>query len=150
MPYFALTDTDWSWDDQDEGLAIVVNADTPEEAVKKATEIHLDEYGASRSGIDGGITWKVAQLMGVGFQMVEWTDGVPAYNDEFTNYSAGSNGPLVRGSAAPASTAETVALWQRQPVNTTHWLEVEEAHIEFYRERGQKIRPLYAGPDVAP
>ncbi|MCA0338969.1 MAG: hypothetical protein LCH99_04480 [Proteobacteria bacterium] len=88
MSYYALTDSDWPWDDQDEGRAIVVRADSPEEAVKVATEMHLKECQGA-----GGIGWKVARLMNVGFEGVDWEDDKNPNFDGFNYYPAGSNGP---------------------------------------------------------
>lgn len=104
MPYFALTDVDWPYDDRDEGRAIVVSAFTPEEAVKLATEILLEEHGTNLEGLAGGVTWKVAQLMNIGFKDVEWEDGKPNFSGEFVNYSDGVNGPLIMGGSAPQET----------------------------------------------
>jgi hypothetical protein len=100
MSYYALTDSDWPWDDQDEGRAIVVRADSPEGAVKVATEMHLKECQGA-----GGIDWKVARLMNVGFEGVDWEDDKKPVFDGFNYYPAGSNGPsdLPPGDAPTAS-----------------------------------------------
>jgi hypothetical protein len=87
MSYYALTDSDWPWDDEHEGRAVVVHADSPEEAVKVATEKHLQEFPGA-----GGITWKVARLNLVGFQDASWEDDDKPVYDEFTYYSGGING----------------------------------------------------------
>jgi len=89
MSYYALTDSDWSWDDEAEGRAIVVRADTPQDAVRIATEKHIAESPGA-----GGICWKVARLWNVGFEMVDWEDdNKPTYSG-FDYYPEGSNGPL--------------------------------------------------------
>ncbi|MGV1867170.1 MULTISPECIES: hypothetical protein [unclassified Rhizobium] len=99
MSYYALTDTDWPWDDEHEGRAIVVRADTPEEAVKAATEKHLQEFPGA-----GGVGWKVARLWNVGFEGVTWeNDNKPVY-DGFQFYSEGSNGPMdINPTPAPSA-----------------------------------------------
>lgn len=89
MSYYALTDSDWSWDDQAEGRAIVVRADTPQEAVRVATEMHISEFPGA-----GGICWKVARLWNVGFEIVDWEDDNKPNYDGFEFYPDGSNGPL--------------------------------------------------------
>jgi hypothetical protein len=88
MSYYALTDSDWPWDDEHEGRAVVVHADSPQEAVKVATEKHLKEFPGA-----GGITWKVSRLNLVGFQDASWEDDNKPVYDEFTYYSDGINGP---------------------------------------------------------
>lgn len=102
MSYYALTDSDWPWDDAGEGRAIVVKADTPEEAVKVATEKMRAE-----DPHDGGICWKVARLNLVGFEGATWELGKEPVYDGFTYYSDGINGrpdaPPSR--PQPASTA---------------------------------------------
>jgi hypothetical protein len=96
MSYYALTDSDWSWDDEAEGRAIVVCADTPQEAVKLATEKHIADFPGA-----GGICWKVARLWNVGFEMVDWEDdNKPTYSG-FDYYPEGSNGPLDTPSPQP-------------------------------------------------
>lgn len=82
MSHYALTDSDWPWDDEHEGRAIVVEAETPQAAVIKATEMHLDEFPGA-----GGITWKVAELSDVGFQGADWEDDNKPNFDEFVFYS---------------------------------------------------------------
>lgn len=81
MSYYALTDTDWPWDDEHEGRAIVVEAECAQDAVKKATEKHLAEFPGA-----GGITWKVAQLADIGCQGVDWEDDNKPVFDGFTYY----------------------------------------------------------------
>lgn len=83
MTYYALTDIDWPFDDQDEGRAIVVQADTPELAVQKATAMHIAEQGSGA----GGVTWVVAALSDVGLQSVEWTDDGTQSSDTFLYFS---------------------------------------------------------------
>lgn len=98
MPYFALTDSDWPWDDQGEGRAIVVKADTPEDAVTRATDLELNmeafNEGLPRSSISGGVTWKISQLWEVGHAGVIWEAGVVTETDPVTYYPKGANGPL--------------------------------------------------------
>lgn len=90
MPYYALTDTDWPWDSQDEGRAIIVQADTPEEAVTKATEMQIageaEAEKIDRTAISGGVCWKVADLADVGFAGVTWENGVVTEVDAFITY----------------------------------------------------------------
>ena len=80
--YYALTDSDWSFDDQDEGRATIVLANSPEEAVRKATDIEIAEQG---EGV--GIHWKVAKLTLVGFQGAEWDNSKPSF-DQFQPFTA--------------------------------------------------------------
>lgn len=89
MSYYALTDSDWPWDDEGDGRAIVVHAENPQDAIRIATEKHIAE-----SPGDGGICWKVARLWNVGFGMVEWEDDNKPKYDGFDYYPDGSNGPL--------------------------------------------------------
>lgn len=82
MSFYALTDSDWPWDDEYEGRAIVVEADNPQNAVIKATKIYLSEFPGA-----GGITWKVAELFDVGFQGADWENDNQPNFDEFVFYS---------------------------------------------------------------
>lgn len=87
MSVYALKDVDWPWDDEDEGRAIVVCADTPEEAVRIATEKHLAEHPGA-----GGVTWDVARLNKVAFGDASWEgDNKPVFAP-LTYYSDGING----------------------------------------------------------
>ena len=114
MSYYALTDSDWPWDDEGEGRAIVVKADTPEEAIKVATEKMRAE-----DPHDGGIGWKVARLNLVGFEGATWELGEEPVYDGFTYYSDGING---RPDAPPSSP---------QPASTA-LVEALEAMLEMY------------------
>ena len=60
MTWFAVQDSDWDWDQAD-GQAVLVEADTPENAVKLAYE--------KTNGFEGcdGVHCKVAELNMVGF-----------------------------------------------------------------------------------
>jgi len=79
--FYALKDLDWPWDDQDEGRAIIVEADTPEGAIKIATERHIKQFPGA-----GGVTWSVARVDDFGFGDAEWSDdNIPAY-EPFKNY----------------------------------------------------------------
>ncbi|MCH7938015.1 MAG: hypothetical protein IH994_13155 [Proteobacteria bacterium] len=60
MPWFAVQDSDWDWDTAD-GPAIIVEADTPEDAVKAAYE-----KSGGFSGCDG-CHCKVAEINLIGF-----------------------------------------------------------------------------------
>jgi hypothetical protein len=91
MSYYALTDSDWPWDDECEGRAIVVRADTPQEAVRIATEKHIADFPGA-----GGICWKVASLWNVGFEIVDWKDGNKPTYTGFEFYPDGCNGPMDR------------------------------------------------------
>ncbi|MBB4348003.1 hypothetical protein [Aliirhizobium cellulosilyticum] len=97
MSFYALTDSDWSWDDEGEGRAIVVHADTPQDAIRIATEKHIAENPGA-----GGICWKIARLWDVGFEMVEWEDDNKPKYIGFCPYPDGSNGPM---DTPPVSTA---------------------------------------------
>lgn len=88
MSYYALKDSDWSWDDQDEGRATVVCADTPEEAIKIGTAIHLAEHPGA-----GGVTWSVARLNLVAFGDASWEDDNNPTFEALTYYEDGINGP---------------------------------------------------------
>lgn len=88
MSYYALKDVDWPWDDEDEGRAIVVRADTPEEAVRLATAKHLAEFPGA-----GGVTWVVARLNLVAFGDASWEDDNQPVFEALTYYAAGINGP---------------------------------------------------------
>lgn len=111
MSYYALTDSDWPWDDEGEGRAIVVKADTPEEAIKVATEKMRAE-----DPHDGGIGWKVARLNLVGFEGATWELGEEPVYDGFTYYSDGING---RPDAPPSSPQPaSTALVEWQPIET--------------------------------
>ncbi|MBB5700163.1 hypothetical protein FHS76_000001 [Ochrobactrum daejeonense] len=88
MTYYALKDSDWAFDDQDEGRAIIVQADTPEEAISKATEMHIKEFPGA-----GGVTWDVARLDLTGIGDAEWEDdNIPKY-EKFRFYDDGLNEP---------------------------------------------------------
>lgn len=86
MTYYALKDSDWAFDDQDEGRAIVVQADTPEEAISKATAMHIQEYPGA-----GGVTWEVARLDLVGIGDAEWDDDNQPKFEAFRFYEEGLN-----------------------------------------------------------
>ncbi len=88
MTYYVLKDSDWAFDDQDEGRAIVVQADTPEEAISKATEMHIKEYPGA-----GGVTWEVARLDLVGIGDAEWDDDNQPKFEAFRFYEEGLNEP---------------------------------------------------------
>jgi hypothetical protein len=147
VTYFALTDVDWPWDDQDEGRAIVVSADTPEQAVKLATEILLSEE-PNRDVVTGGVSWKVSQLMGIGFQSVEWDGGKPDYSDEFVNYPEGANGPLIKGGGAPASVVTPVAWTHRLQMDRLKSTPKESAAM-WGEPNGTICIPLFAAPTSA-
>lgn len=88
MTYYALKDSDWAFDDQDEGRAIIVQADTPEEAISKATGMHIKEFPGA-----GGVTWGVARLDLVAIGDAEWEDdNIPKY-EKFRFYDDGLNEP---------------------------------------------------------
>lgn len=88
MSYYALKDSDWAFDDQDEGRAIVVQADTPEEAISKATAMHIKEIPGA-----GGVTWEVARLDLVGIGDAEWDDDNQPKFEAFRFYEEGLNEP---------------------------------------------------------
>lgn len=88
MSYYALKDSDWAFDDQDEGRAIVVQADTPEEAISKATAMHIKEIPGA-----GGVTWEVARLDLVGIGDAEWGDDNQPKFEAFRFYEEGLNEP---------------------------------------------------------
>ncbi|WP_114216737.1 hypothetical protein [Ochrobactrum sp. 3-3] len=88
MSYYALKDSDWAFDDQDEGRAIVVQADTPEEAISKATAMHIKEIPGA-----GGVTWEVARLDLVGIGDAEWDDDNQPKFEAFRFYEEGLNAP---------------------------------------------------------
>ena len=112
MPYFALTDSDWPWDDMNEGRPLIVEADTPEEAVKKATELQIlsesEDEKIDRSAISGGVQWKVAQLWNVGLQGICWEEGKVYDEETFSYYPPGCNGKLFNseGSKSDVRTLE--------------------------------------------
>lgn len=87
MSYYALKDTDWPWDDEHEGRALVVRADTPEEAIQIATARHIAEFPGA-----GGVTWDVARLNLVAFGDAAWEDDNEPQFEELTYYSDGING----------------------------------------------------------
>lgn len=74
MTLYILQDSDWDYNNS-EYPGILVEADSIEEAVKKATEQAVLE-----DPHDGGITWKIAVIETSAFCMRDWTDGV--INDE--------------------------------------------------------------------
>jgi hypothetical protein len=75
MNYYALTDSDWPWDDEAEGRAVIVLASTPEDAIGIATRKHLAQSPGA-----GGVTWIVAQLHDVGVGDASWgEDNRPGY-----------------------------------------------------------------------
>lgn len=87
MSVYALKDTDWSWDDADEGRPVIVIADTPEDAVRIATEKHIRDCPGS-----GGVTWDIARLNLVAFGDAEWgSDNTPNF-EPLTYYDEGVNG----------------------------------------------------------
>lgn len=92
MPYYALTDSDWPFDDKDEGRAIIVHADSPEEAVKLATDELRQEDHHFKHGGAGGIAWNVARLHLEGFQGVTWEEFDTPTFDEYVKFSDGING----------------------------------------------------------
>lgn len=102
MSYYALTDSDWSWDDESEGRAIVIHADTPQDAVRIATEKHIAENPGA-----AGICWKVARLWNVGFEMVDWEDDNKPNYDGFKFYPEGCNGPMDTPSVQPSLAAHS-------------------------------------------
>lgn len=80
--FYALKDLDWPWDDQYEGRAIIVEANTPEEAIQLATERHVKEFPGA-----GGVTWSIARVDDIGFCDAEWGgDNKPIY-EAITRYS---------------------------------------------------------------
>lgn len=87
MSVYALKDTDWSRDDADEGRPVIVIADTPEDAVRIATEKHIRDCPGS-----GGVTWDIARLNLVAFGDAEWgSDNTPNF-EPLTYYDEGVNG----------------------------------------------------------
>lgn len=88
MSYYALKDIDWPWDDETEGRAIVVRADTPQEAIQIATAKHITEFPGA-----GGVTWDVSRLSLVGFGDASWEDDNQPVFDAVTYYADGINGP---------------------------------------------------------
>lgn len=140
MSYYALTDSDWPWDDDDEGRAIVVHANTPQDAVRIATEKHIAENPGA-----GGIDWKVARLWNVGFEGVDWeNDNKPNY-DGFQFYPDGCNGPLDAPPAPHLRGSELTIIrlpWHKEP-NGDFWraevigrvYEVHDDEMADYKKR---------------
>lgn len=73
MTWYAVQDSDWDWNSPD-GAAAIVDAETPEEAVKLALKSWSDKMG------DGGHL-KVATLNLTGFIEFEVTNGVPVLGE---------------------------------------------------------------------
>lgn len=70
MTTYILQDSDWNYADT-EYPGILIEADSIEEAIKKATEQMVLE-----DPHDGGIAWKIAVIETSAFCMRDWADGV--------------------------------------------------------------------------
>lgn len=137
MSVYALKDTDWSWDDADEGRPVIVIADTPEDAVRIATEKHIRDCPGS-----GCVTWDIARLNLVAFGDAEWgSDNTPNF-EPLTYYDEGVNGlpdtppdaSAIREALDGADEVEIVArlLWARFSSSHVQTWE-EETHRSEYR-----------------
>lgn len=144
MSYYALKDVDWPWDDETEGRAIVVRADTPEEAVRIATEKHLAEYPGA-----GGVTWDVSLLHLVAFGDASWEEDNRPVFEALTYYCAGINGApdtpseRIRSALTPTQQAEPEAYVVEGPGWKRVFLSKEAAEIMAKPENSAVI-PLYA------
>lgn len=143
--YYALTDSDWSFDDRDEGRATIVLADSPEEAVRKATDIEIAEQG---EGV--GIHWKVAKLTLVGFQGVEWGNSKTNLRSVPTFYHP--NQQRSRGAKIMKKTlSEFMAklrLNARYGVAATSTLHVSGDPLKADSAERERIKALFTEPPV--
>lgn len=76
MAIYILQDSDWDYGDK-EYPGIIVEADSIEEAIKKATDQAVLE-----DPHDGGITWKIAEIVTTAFCIRTWSDGVVDESDK--------------------------------------------------------------------
>lgn len=132
MSFYVLKDVDWPWDDEDEGRAIVLKADTPEEAIKIATKMHIAEFPGA-----GGVTWDVGRLNLVGFGDASWEDdNIPSF-ESLTYYSKGINGqpdasqpqlmvPAQEGKDNGDELKPAPVAWHRDKSFVQHFLTQEE------------------------